>query len=110
MVQRPTAVQLLPMTPPELPASGSQTTPYVFEPDAEAVLADLVPRYVEVLVYGALLESKASEHGARMTAMDAATKNSEDLLKHLTLTSNRLRQAAITNEIAELVGGAAALE
>jgi F-type H+-transporting ATPase subunit gamma len=111
MVQRPTVVQLLPITPPPtLAASGPTTAVYDFEPDAETVLEDLAPRYVEVLVYGALLESKASEHGARMTAMDAATKNSEDLLRHLTLTSNRLRQAAITNEIAELVGGAAALE
>jgi F-type H+-transporting ATPase subunit gamma len=114
MVQRPTVVDLLPMH--ELPKedvaethAGPETL-YLFEPDPETVLADLVPRYLEVLVYGALLESKASEHGARMTAMDAATKNSEELLRSLTLTRNRLRQAAITREIAELVGGAAALE
>lgn len=111
LVQRPTTVQLLPVTPPE--ENGDASDPeggYSFEPDPEAVLEDLVPRYIEVLVYGALLESKASEHGARMTAMDSATKNSEELLRRMTLTRNRLRQAAITREIAELVGGAAALE
>jgi F-type H+-transporting ATPase subunit gamma len=116
MIQRPTVVDLLPMQ--DIPSVGGAREPradaaatlYLFEPDPETVLADLVPRYLEVLVYGALLESKASEHGARMTAMDAATKNSEELLRTLTLTRNRLRQAAITKEIAELVGGAAALE
>jgi F-type H+-transporting ATPase subunit gamma len=113
MIQRPKAVSLLPMSPEDLKSgagAGAVSVQYVFEPDPETVLADLVPRYVEVLLYGALLESKASEHGARMTAMDAATKNSEELLRTMTLTRNRLRQAAITREIAELVGGAAALE
>lgn len=109
MTQRPVSVQLLPMAPPEEEQEGTSEW-YTFEPDAETVLKDLVPRYIEVLVYGALLESKASEHGARMTAMDSATKNSEELLRRMTLTRNRLRQAAITREIAELVGGAAALE
>lgn len=111
MVQRPKAVTLIPMSPDNLKTEGAASdAQYLFEPDAETVLADLVPRYVEVLLYGALLESKASEHGARMTAMDSATKNSEELLRSMTLTRNRLRQAAITREIAELVGGAAALE
>ncbi len=110
MVQRPTVTELLPVVREGLAVHDlSGQANYLFEPDAEAVLADLVPRYVEAQVYGALLESKASEHGARMTAMDAATKNSEDLLRTMTLTRNRLRQAAITREIAELVGGAAAL-
>ncbi|MGC8488979.1 MAG: ATP synthase F1 subunit gamma [Clostridia bacterium] len=113
MVQRPKAVTLIPMSSENLKIEAAQAgddAQYLFEPDPETVLADLVPRYVEVLLYGALLESKASEHGARMTAMDAATKNSEELLRTMTLTRNRLRQAAITREIAELVGGAAALE
>ncbi len=109
MTQRPAHVQLLPVKPPESPEAGGEAA-YVFEPDAESVLADLVPRYIEVQVYGALLESKASEHGARMTAMDAASKNSDELLRKMTLARNRLRQAAITREIAELVGGAAALQ
>lgn len=114
MTQRPAHVQLLPVRPPSADAEGRRDddadVAYVFEPDAETVLADLVPRYIEVQVYGALLESKASEHGARMTAMDAASKNSDELLRKMTLSRNRLRQAAITREIAELVGGAAALE
>lgn len=111
MVQRPVAVQLLPVVPPEASAArGESGAQYLYEPDAETVLSYLLPRYVEVLVYGALLESKASEHGARMTAMDAATKNSEELLRRMTLLRNQMRQAAITKEIAELVGGAAALE
>ena len=113
MTQRPAHVQLLPVRPPsaaEAAGKDEGDTTYVFEPDAETVLADLVPRYIEVQVYGALLESKASEHGARMTAMDAASKNSDELLRQMTLSRNRLRQAAITREIAELVGGAAALE
>lgn len=113
MTQRPTHVQLLPVKPPEEDPHQRPVGPdtlYVFEPDAESVLADLIPRYIEVQVYGALMESKASEHGARMTAMDAASKNSDELLRQMTLSRNRLRQAAITREIAELVGGAAALE
>ncbi len=111
MVQRPKAVTILPMSTEALRGDREEgAVQYMFEPDPETVLADLIPRYVEVVLYGALLESKASEHGARMTAMDAATKNSEELLRTMTLTRNRLRQAAITREIAELVGGAAALE
>lgn len=111
MTQRPAHVQLLPVRPPSADEGASRDdASYVFEPDPETVLADLVPRYIEVQVYGALLESKASEHGARMTAMDAASKNSDELLRKMTLSRNRLRQAAITREIAELVGGAAALE
>ena len=111
MVQRPKAVTILPMSTEALRGDREEgAVLYMFEPDPETVLADLIPRYVEVVLYGALLESKASEHGARMTAMDAATKNSEELLRTMTLTRNRLRQAAITREIAELVGGAAALE
>lgn len=116
MTQRPTHVQLLPVKPPEAaPTEGARGLSeadalYVFEPDPETVLADLIPRYIEVQVYGALMESKASEHGARMVAMDAASKNSDELLRQMTLSRNRLRQAAITREIAELVGGAAALE
>ncbi len=83
---------------------------YVFEPDTSTVFEDLLPRYIEMLIYGALLESKASEQGARMTAMDSASKNAEELIHRMVLMRNRLRQAAITREIAELVGGAEALE
>ncbi|MGI5874824.1 MAG: ATP synthase F1 subunit gamma [Bacillota bacterium] len=83
---------------------------YSFEPSEEEVLDVLLPAYVETLIYAAILESKASEHGSRMTAMSAATDNAMELIQSLTLTLNRARQAAITTEINEIVGGAAALE
>jgi len=83
---------------------------YQFEPDAESVLELLLPTYVETLVYRALMESAASEHGARRTAMKSATDNASEMITTLTRSYNRARQAAITNEIAEIVGGAAALE
>ncbi|MBN2823385.1 MAG: ATP synthase F1 subunit gamma [Coriobacteriia bacterium] len=83
---------------------------YVFEPDAGTVLERLLPTYVETLIYRALMESAASEHGARRTAMKSATDNATEMVNTLTRSYNRARQAAITNEIAEIVGGAAALE
>lgn len=108
--QRQTATLLLPMEPPEATHSGVAEAEYLFEPSPEAVLDSLLPRYVATLVYRALLESKASEHGARMAAMDAATKNADELIESLTLSFNRARQAAITREISEIVGGAEALK
>ena len=107
LVQRPQTIKLLPLETPEEEAGGGE---YIFEPSADAVLNTLLPKYIEVQVYRALLESKASEHGARMTAMDTATENAAEMIAKLTLQLNRARQAAITKEIAELVGGAAALE
>jgi F-type H+-transporting ATPase subunit gamma len=83
---------------------------YVFEPSADAVLEHLLPTYVETLVYRALLESAASEQGARRSAMKSATDNASEMITSLTRTFNRARQGAITNEIAEIVGGAASLE
>jgi F-type H+-transporting ATPase subunit gamma len=83
---------------------------YLFEPDPHAVLERLLPTYVETLIYRALMESAASEHGARRTAMKSATDNASEMITTLTRSYNRARQAAITNEIAEIVGGAAALE
>jgi len=83
---------------------------YIFEPDAESVLENLLPTFVEVLVYRILLESAAAEHAARRAAMKAATDSADSMIKTLTRTYNRARQAAITTEIAEIVGGAAALE
>lgn len=109
MVHRPKTIRLLPVEPAAVDA-GSGDGGYVFEPDARQVFEDLLPRYVEVLIYGALLESKASEHGARMTAMDNASKNADELMRRMILMRNRLRQATITREIAELVGGAEALK
>jgi F-type H+-transporting ATPase subunit gamma len=83
---------------------------YLFEPSADAVLTRLLPTYVETLIYRALLESAASEQGARRKAMKAATDNASEMITTLTRSYNRARQGAITNEIAEIVGGAAALE
>ena len=83
---------------------------YLFEPKAEEILAQLLPRYVTFQVYRILLESQAAEHAARMTAMDSATKNASDMIERLTLRYNRARQAAITTELIEVVSGANALE
>lgn len=108
MVQRPTVRTLLPVVSPERERGGMAL--YEFEPSAEEVLAALLPHYLEVQVLRALQEAKASEHGARMTAMDAASRNAEELIRQSTLVMNRLRQAQITKEIAEIVGGAEALQ
>jgi ATP synthase, F1 gamma subunit len=82
---------------------------YIYEPAAGEILAELLPKHLEMQIYRILLESAAAEHGARMTAMEAATKNAGELIDSLTLTYNRTRQAAITREIIEVVSGAAAL-
>jgi len=105
--QEVTEKKLLPLS--EIKTSGKLTS-YEFEPSAEEILEVLLPQYAESLIYGALLDSKASEHAARMTAMRNATDNAKELISSYTLTYNRARQAAITQEIAEIVGGAAALE
>ncbi|CCO08434.1 ATP synthase F1 subunit gamma [Desulforamulus hydrothermalis] len=107
--QRPTKVKLLPVETPAEESKGPKVE-YIFEPSAESVLASLLPTYVETTVFRAMLEAKAGEQGARMTAMDSATKNAKELIHKLTLSLNRARQAAITKEISEIVGGAAALE
>ncbi|NWQ40979.1 F0F1 ATP synthase subunit gamma [Bacillus sp. EB106-08-02-XG196] len=99
--------KLLPLTDI---TTTSKLTSYEFEPSAEEILDVLLPQYAESLIYGALLDSKASEHAARMTAMRNATDNAKEMIKNYSLIYNRARQAAITQEIAEIVGGAAALE
>jgi F-type H+-transporting ATPase subunit gamma len=108
MSQRPTQDQLLP-----LPPSGTLETrhdwDYIYEPSAEAVLDDVLKRYVESLVYQAVLENLASEHAARMVAMKSASDNATKLIGTLNLIYNKARQAAITQEISEIVGGAAAV-
>lgn len=91
-------------------AEGSTGSDPIFEPDAETIFAELVPRYATARLYAALADALASEHAARMVAMGSARKNAGELVDSLTLTRNRLRQAAITREIAELVGGAEALK
>jgi F-type H+-transporting ATPase subunit gamma len=83
---------------------------YLYEPGPEQILAQLLPKYIEFQLYRALLESAAAEQGARMTAMEAASKNASEMIESLTLTYNRIRQAAITKEIIEIVSGAAALD
>jgi F-type H+-transporting ATPase subunit gamma len=82
---------------------------YIYEQPAERLFADLIPRYVSVQLFRAMLESEAAEHAARMTAMDSATSNASDMIDRLTLQMNRVRQAKITKEIIEIVSGAAAL-
>src|SRR5262249_33572359 len=101
-----TVEQLLPVEVPE----GANKIEYIYEQPPSKLLGKLVPRYVETTLYRALLESAAAEHAARMTAMDAASSNASDVIDHLTLYMNRVRQAAITKEIIEIVSGAAALE
>ncbi|UZH05519.1 ATP synthase F1 subunit gamma [Heyndrickxia coagulans] len=102
-----TEKRLLPLTDV---TTTNRLISYEFEPSAEEILNVLLPQYAESLIYGALLDSKASEHAARMTAMKNATDNATELIDSLTLTYNRARQASITQEITEIVGGAAALE
>lgn len=110
-VQRPTVVRLFP-----LPSVGQSTEAdsesrldYVYEPSEEALLQKLLPMYVHVLLYRALLETSAGENGARMAAMDNATSNCEELIRSLTLKMNKARQAAITAELMDIVGGTEAL-
>ncbi|MDN5362300.1 MAG: F-type H+-transporting ATPase subunit gamma [Moorella sp. (in: firmicutes)] len=105
--QVPQVDRLLPIT---VPGKKQDTGDYIYEPSPEAVLQVLLPRYCEIKVYRALLEAKASEHGARMTAMDNATKNAAEMIDKFTLSFNRARQAAITREILEIVAGADALK
>lgn len=105
--QEVTRKKLLPLT--DIAASAKLTS-YEFEPNAEEILDVLLPQYAESLIYGALLDSKASEHAARMTAMRNATDNAKELINAYSLKYNRARQAAITQEITEIVGGASALE
>ena len=111
MTQAPNTDQLLPLSPEEeiAEAGTADAMPFEIEPDAAALLNVLVPQALEFSIYRALLENQAGEHAARMTAMESATRNTEDLIKSLTLKYNRARQAAITRELVEIVSGAEAL-
>lgn len=110
LTQRVTMEQLLPIAPMDVAADASETvTDYLYEPSAGYLLDELLKRYVEFRVYRALLESSASEQGARMTAMDAATDNAQEMIDGLTLQYHRARQASITKELIEIVSGAEAL-
>ncbi len=113
MTQRAQSALLLPLEPAEQSETAAPTgaqADYIFEPTPELILGSLLPRYVDTQVYQAVIESIASEHGARMTSMSSATDNAGKMISGLTLTLNRARQAAITKEIAEIVGGAEALK
>jgi F-type H+-transporting ATPase subunit gamma len=106
--QRVVVEQLLPIQPAPAPEDGPPIE-FEFEPSPDAVLASLLPRHVEVAVYHALMESLAAEHGARMTAMDNATRNASEIIDLLTLQFNKARQERITRELLEIVSGAEAL-
>lgn len=108
MTQLVVTERLLPVEPVDAHGDGVQD--FLYEPDRKALLDRLLPLYVQISVFRGLLESVASEHGARMTAMDAATGNAKDMISRLTLVYNRARQAAITKELMEIIGGAEALK
>jgi F-type H+-transporting ATPase subunit gamma len=109
MSQELTEETLLPIPRPAVGDQGA-TREYLFEPAAEEILEELLPRYITFQVYRVLLESQAAEHAARMTASDSATKNAGEIIDRLTLRYNRARQAAITTQLIEVVSGANALE
>jgi len=108
ITQTVTMTKILPLT--NLSEHQGTTSEYEYEPNEAAILEVLLPQYAESLIFGALLNGKASEHAARMTAMKSASDNAGDLIDDLTLSYNRARQGAITQEITEIIGGVAALE
>jgi F-type H+-transporting ATPase subunit gamma len=110
MQQKVTLEKLLPVEPPAEADPFTAAVDYLYEPSAEAILTSILPKHIEVQVYRSMLESQASEMGSRMTAMDSATRNAKDMIERLTLKFNKQRQAAITKEISEIVGGAEALK
>ncbi len=108
LTQTPVLWPLLPIEPPDM-SEGGAPAGYNFEPEPGEILDRLLPRYLEGSVFGVLLEASASEHAARRRAMKAATENAEELTRVLTRQANQARQAEITTEISEIVGGAEAL-
>ena len=106
--QIPTAQQIIPAKPPE-GAAGASAASCEYEPEEDEILADLLPRYVAVQVFRALLENAASFYGSQMSAMDNATRNAGEMIRKQTLTYNRTRQAMITKELIEIISGAEAL-
>ncbi len=107
ITQKPETVKLLPL---EQDANSAEQREYFYEPSGPEVLSELLPKYLESVIFGCLLQSAASELGARMTAMGSATDNAEELIAKLVLNYNKVRQATITREISEIVGGAEALK
>src|SRR5689334_2280661 len=108
IAQIPTAQQIIPAMPPATDNNGARTA-YDYEPEEEEILDELLPRYIATQVFRALLENAASEQGARMSAMDNATRNAGEMIRKQTLTYNRTRQAMITKELIEIISGAEAL-
>jgi F-type H+-transporting ATPase subunit gamma len=122
-VQKPLLSRLLPFSTADISAQAEedegiegamarkdQAMEYICEPDPEVLMIELLPKNIEVQVYGAILEAVASEHAARMTAMDNAQSNCKEMIENLTLAFNKARQAAITTELMDIVGGAEALK
>jgi F-type H+-transporting ATPase subunit gamma len=109
-VQVTQAEQFLPVVAEKVKGAKKMQADYIFEPSREEIVKDLIPRSLKTQLYKALLDSNASEHGARMTAMHKATDNAKELLRSLRISYNKARQASITNEILEIVGGAEALK
>ena len=109
-MQFPTVEQWLPVAKMESTGGSKKRADYIFEPDKQQLLETLIPSILQLQFHKTLLDTTASEHGARMTAMDKATENAEELLKNLRINYNKARQEAITTELGEIVGGAAALE
>ena len=114
ITQRPESIRLLPIERNEeepVEKQSSEAFEYTdYQPSPETLLEHLIPKYIESMIYGALIEAAASEQGARRMAMENATDNAEEMIDDLTLSYNRARQAAITQEISEIVGGAEALK
>jgi F-type H+-transporting ATPase subunit gamma len=110
ITQQPLVDRLLPLADQEKKEDTATTVAYIFEPDKTIVLDRLAPMYLEITIFRALLECQAGFFGAQMTAMDAATRNAKDAIARLTLQYNRARQAAITKELMEIIGGAEALK
>ncbi len=108
--QVPTVLPLLPILPAEKTDGADASLEYIYEPEVGTLLAELLPRYVNVQLYRGLLDTSASENAARMAAMDNATRNCDDLIGSLTLLYNKTRQAAITSDLMDIVGGANALQ
>jgi F-type H+-transporting ATPase subunit gamma len=108
--QKPVVVQLLPIDTGSADEAAAGAIDFKYEPSRDALLAEIIPRHISMQVWRALLESAASEHGARMSAMESATKNAEEMIAALTLQYNRARQAYVTKELMEIVSGAEALK
>lgn len=106
----PSTKTVLPLSPEDSSLGHGQMSSYEFEPDKEAILSVILPQYVESLIYGTILDAKASEHATRMTAMKNASDNASEIIDDLSIQYNRARQAAITQQITEIVGGSVALE